>query len=71
MESIFKSLSKEHNSVKNNPNEAVASKRELLEEIVEYVNSMEWLSRSKTKVDTTTKLFVMNLILHMRQQRTL
>ncbi len=49
MESIFKSLSKEHNSVKNNPNEAVASKRELLEEIVEYVNSMEWLSRSKTK----------------------
>ena len=49
MESIFKSLSKEHNSVKNNPDEAVAAKRELLEEIVEYVNSLSWLSRTKTK----------------------
>ena len=49
MESIFKSLSKEHNSVKNNPDEAVAAKRELLEEIVEYVNSLSWLSRAKTK----------------------
>lgn len=49
MESIFKSLSKEHNSVKNNPDEAVAAKRELLEEIVEYVNSLGWLSRTKTK----------------------
>lgn len=49
MESIFKSLSKEHNSVKNNPDKAVAVKRELLEEIVEYVNSLSWLSRTKTK----------------------
>ena len=49
MESIFKALSKEYNSVKDNPDAAVAEKRELLEEIVKYVNSMTWLSRKATK----------------------
>ena len=49
MESIFKALSKEYNSVKDNPDVAIAEKRELLEEIVEYVNSMKWLSRKATK----------------------
>lgn len=49
MESIFKALSKEYNSVKNNQDDGVAAKRELLEEIVEYVNSMKWLTRVKTK----------------------
>lgn len=49
MESIFKALSKEYNSVKDNPDVAVAEKRELLEEIVKYVNSMTWLSRKATK----------------------
>lgn len=49
MESVFKALSKEYNSVKNNQDDNVAEKRELLEEIVKYVNSMEWLKREKTK----------------------
>ena len=58
MESVFKALSKEYNSVKNNQDANVAEKRELLEEIVKYVNSMEWLKREKTK----EKIFVQMMI---------
>ena len=49
MESIFKALSKEYNSVKDNQDVELADKQELLKELVEYVNSMDWLTRVKTK----------------------
>ena len=49
MESIFKALSKEYNSVKDIQDVSLEDKQDLLKEIIEYVNSMEWLSRVKTK----------------------
>lgn len=49
MESIFKALSKEYNSVKDIQDVSLEDKQDLLRELVEYVNSMEWLSRVKTK----------------------
>ena len=49
MESIFKALSKEYNSVKDVQDVALADKYDLLNELVEYVNSMDWLTRVKTK----------------------
>ena len=49
MESIFKALSKEYNSVKDIQDVALADKYDLLNELVEYVNSMDWLTRVKTK----------------------
>ena len=49
MESIFKALSKEYNSVKDVQDVALADKHDLLNELVEYVNSMDWLTRVKTK----------------------
>lgn len=49
MESIFKALSKEYNSVKDIQDVSLEDKQDLLKEITEYVNSMEWLSRVKTK----------------------
>jgi len=45
MENIFKSLSREYLSVKN----VECEKRDLLEEIIEYVDSMEWLSKESLK----------------------
>ena len=45
MESIFKSLSREYLSVKS----VECEKRDLLEEIIDYVDSMEWLSRESMK----------------------
>ena len=49
MESIFKSLSREYLSVKS----VECKKRDLLEEIIEYVDSMEWLSRESLKSKIT------------------
>ena len=49
MESIFKVLSKEYNSVKDIQDVSLEDKQDLLKEIIEYINSMDWLSRVKTK----------------------
>lgn len=49
MENIFKALSKEYNSVKDIQDVSLEDKQDLLKEIIEYVNSMEWLSRVRTK----------------------
>ena len=49
MESIFKALSKEYNSVKDIQDASLENKQDLLNELVEYVNSMDWLTRVKTK----------------------
>jgi hypothetical protein len=49
MESIFKSLSREYLSVKS----VECEKRDLLEEIIDYVDSMEWLSRESMKTKIT------------------
>ena len=49
MESIFKALSRDYNSVKDIQDIKLKDKQDLLRELVEYVNSMEWLSRVKTK----------------------
>lgn len=49
MESIFKALSKEYNSVKDIQDVNLEKKQDLLNELVGYVNSMNWLTRVKTK----------------------
>ena len=49
MESIFKALSKEYNAVKDKQDEKLQDKKELLGELVAYVNSMTWLSRTSAK----------------------
>ena len=49
MESIFKALSREYNSVKEIQDVSLDDKQDLLKEIIEYINSMDWLSRVKTK----------------------
>ena len=46
MKSIFKSLSREYSTVKH----IDCDKRNLLEEIIEYVDSFEWLSRESLKI---------------------
>ena len=52
MESIFKALSREYNAVKDKQDESLQDKKELLGELIDYVNSMAWLSRTpaKTKI---------------------
>ena len=49
MENIFKALSKEYNAVKDKQDEDLIEKKELLVEVVDYVNSMKWLSRTPAK----------------------
>ena len=49
MENIFKALSKEYNAVKDKQDEDLIEKKELLVEVVDYVNSMKWLSRTLFK----------------------
>ncbi len=49
MESIFKALSREYNAVKDSQDENLQDKKELLRELVDYVNSMKWLSRTPAK----------------------
>ena len=49
MESIFKALSREYNAVKDKQDENLQNKKELLGELIDYVNSMKWLSRTQAK----------------------
>lgn len=49
MESIFKALSREYNAVRDMQDENLQDKKELLSEVVDYVNSMKWLSRTPAK----------------------
>ena len=49
MESIFKALSREYNAVRDIQDENLQDKKELLSEVVDYVNSMKWLSRTPAK----------------------
>ena len=53
MESIFKALLKEYNAVKDKQDEDLIEKKELLSEVVDYVNSMKWLSRTSAKKKIT------------------
>lgn len=53
MENIFKALSKEYNAVKDKQDEDLIEKKELLVEVVDYVNSMKWLSRTPVKKKIT------------------
>ena len=53
MENIFKALSKEYNAVKDKQDEDLIEKKELLVEVVDYVNSMKWLSRTLFKKKIT------------------
>lgn len=53
MESIFKALLKEYNAVKDKQDEDLIEKKELLSEVVDYVNSMKWLSRTPVKKKIT------------------
>lgn len=53
MENIFKALSKEYNDVKDKQDEDLIEKKELLVEVVDYVNSMKWLSRTPVKKKIT------------------
>ena len=49
MESIFKALSREYNAVKDKQDDYLQDKKELLGELIDYVNSMAWLSRTPVK----------------------
>ena len=53
MENVFKALSKEYNAVKDKQDEDLIEKKELLGEVVDYVNSMKWLSRTPVKKKIT------------------
>ena len=53
MENIFKALSKEYNAVKDKQDEDLIEKKELLGEVVDYVNSMKWLARTSAKKKIT------------------
>ena len=53
MESIFKALSREYNAVKDSQDENLQDKKELLSELINYVNSMKWLSRTPAKKKIT------------------
>ena len=53
MENIFKALSKEYNAVKDKQDDDLIEKKELLVEVVDYVNSMKWLARASAKKKIT------------------
>lgn len=53
MESIFKALSREYNAVKDMQDENLQDKKELLSELIDYVNSMDWLARNHVKKKIT------------------